>query len=53
MIASNGIYLLDGKTHVDNHTVADHMYPNCESHELYKGVLDDFSRGVFNGKIFV
>lgn len=49
----NGLYLLDGKTHVDNHTVADHKYPNCESHELYKGIVDDKSRGVFNGKIFV
>ncbi len=49
----NGLYLLNGKTHVDNHTVADHKYPNCESHELYKGIMDDSSRGVFNGKIFV
>ena len=49
----NGLYLLDGKTHVDNHTIADHKFPNCESHELYKGIVDDKSRGVFNGKIFV
>lgn len=49
----NGLYLLDGATHVDNHTVVDHKFPNCESHELYKGIADDSSRGVFNGKIFV
>ncbi len=49
----NGLYLLNEKTHVDNHTVADHKFPNCESHELYKGILDDKSNGVFNGKIFV
>ncbi len=49
----NGLYLLNEKTHVDNHTVADHRFPNCESHELYKGILDDKSNGVFNGKIFV
>ncbi len=49
----NGLYLLDGKTHVDNHTIADHKFPNCESHELYKGIVADKSRGVFNGKIFV
>lgn len=48
-----GLYLLDGKTHVDNHTVADHRFPNCVSNELYKGILDEYSRGVFNGKIFV
>ncbi|MGW8124057.1 Fe-S cluster assembly protein SufD [Roseivirga echinicomitans] len=49
----NGLYLLDGKTHVDNHTIADHMMPNCYSNELYKGIMDDSSKGVFNGKIFV
>ncbi len=49
----NGLYLLDGKTHVDNHTVVDHKMPNCYSNELYKGIMDDSSRGVFNGKIFV
>jgi Fe-S cluster assembly protein SufD len=49
----SSLYLLNGKTHVDNHTVADHQFPNCNSNELYKGIMDDRSRGVFNGKIFV
>lgn len=48
-----GLYLTKGKTHVDNHTTVDHRKPNCNSNELYKGVMDDQSRGVFNGKIFV
>ncbi len=48
-----GIYLLNGKTHVDNHTNVDHTFPHAESNELYKGILADQSRGVFNGKIFV
>ncbi|MCM0041266.1 MAG: Fe-S cluster assembly protein SufD [Algoriphagus sp.] len=48
-----GIYLLNGKTHVDNHTNVDHTIPHAESNELYKGILTDQSRGVFNGKIFV
>ena len=48
-----GIYLLNGKTHVDNHTIVDHTFPHAESNELYKGILADQSRGVFNGKIFV
>ncbi len=48
-----GLYLLNEKTHVDNHTVVDHKQPNSYSNELYKGVLDDKSKGVFNGKIFV
>lgn len=48
-----GLYLLNGKTHVDNHTNVDHIQPHSESNELYKGILGDSSRGVFNGKIFV
>lgn len=48
-----GLYLIKGKTHVDNHTTIDHKKPNCNSNELYKGVMDDQARGVFNGKIFV
>ncbi|MEQ8713002.1 MAG: Fe-S cluster assembly protein SufD [Cyclobacteriaceae bacterium] len=48
-----GIYLLNGKSHVDNHTVVDHRKPNSYSNELYKGVVDEKSKGVFNGKIFV
>ena len=49
----NGLYLLNEKTHVDNHTVIDHQRPNSYSNETYKGVLDGKSRAVFNGKIFV
>ncbi|CAD5257826.1 MULTISPECIES: Fe-S cluster assembly protein SufD [unclassified Imperialibacter] len=48
-----GLYLIDGKTHVDNHTSVDHRKPNSFSNELYKGIMDDQSHGVFNGKIFV
>lgn len=49
----NGLYLAAGKQHVDNFTVIDHAKPNCASHELYKGILNDRAHGVFNGKIFV
>lgn len=48
-----GLYLLKGKTHVDNHTLVDNMQPNCFSNELYKGVMDEQSTGVFAGKITV
>ncbi len=48
-----GTYLLNGKQVVDNHTTVDHKVPNCYSNELYKGVLNDQSTGVFNGKVFV
>jgi Fe-S cluster assembly protein SufD len=49
----NGLYLVDGERLVSNHTTIDHAKPHCESHELYKGILDDRGRGDFNGKIFV
>ncbi len=49
----NGLYLVDGKDLIDNHLLIDHAQPNCESHQLYKGILNDEGRGVFNGKIFV
>ena len=48
-----GIYLANDKQLVDNHTFVDHTKPNCMSNELYKGILDDDARGVFNGKIIV
>ena len=48
-----GLSLLEGHTHVDNHTIVDNVKPNCFSNELYKGVFDGHSSGVFNGKIFV
>jgi Fe-S cluster assembly protein SufD len=48
-----GLYCLRGTTHVDNHTVVDNLKPQCFSNELFKGILDEGSTGVFNGKIFV
>ncbi|MBD0400877.1 Fe-S cluster assembly protein SufD [Flammeovirga sp. EKP202] len=48
-----GLYLVKGKTLVDNHTMVDHKMPNSYSNELYKGILSEKSKGVFNGKIFV
>ena len=48
-----GLYIPNGKQHIDNHTVVDHAKPNSNSNELYKGILKGKSTGVFNGKIFV
>jgi Fe-S cluster assembly protein SufD len=48
-----GLYMPNGRQHVDNHTLVDHAMPNSYSSELYKGILDDNGTGVFNGKIFV
>jgi len=49
----NGLYLVNGTQHVDNHTVIDHAKPHGTSHELYKGILDGSAHAVFNGRIIV
>jgi len=49
----NGLYMLDGEQICDHQTQIIHAQPNCFSRELYKGVLDDRSHGVFNGKVYV
>jgi Fe-S cluster assembly protein SufD len=49
----NGLFLATAQQHIDNHTRIDHIRPHCTSRELYKGILDGKSRGVFNGKIVV
>ena len=49
----NGLYMVDGAQHVDHQTRIEHVAPNCPSHELYKGILDGRSHGVFNGKVYV
>jgi len=49
----NGLYIGKDANHIDNHILVDHRVPNCNSHQTYKGVLDNESTGVFNGKIFV
>ena len=49
----HGGYMARGSQHIDNTTVIDHRVPRCESREVYKGVLDDTARGVFQGRIVV
>ena len=49
----NGLYHLDDERRVDNHTLLRHAKPNCRSWEMYRGVLDGRSRGIFTGKIHV
>ena len=48
-----GVTLLEDQQHVDHYTLVDHISPNCESHQDYKGVFSEGSKGVFNGKIHV
>jgi Fe-S cluster assembly protein SufD len=49
----HGIYLVKNKQHVDNHTSIDHLSPHTHSKELYKGIITDQARAVFNGRVYV
>lgn len=49
----NGLYMLNGVQHYDTKILADHMEPDGISNQLYKGILDDETRAVFQGKIHV
>jgi Fe-S cluster assembly protein SufD len=49
----NGLYMFDRSQHGDHQTRIEHAEPNCFSREIYKGILDDESHGVFNGKVYV
>ncbi|MBK7379061.1 MAG: Fe-S cluster assembly protein SufD [Ignavibacteriales bacterium] len=49
----NGLFMIDDEQLFDAHTMIDHAKPHCNSHEHYKGILQDKSRGVFNGKVMV
>ena len=48
-----GITIIEGKQHVDHHTLVHHIEPNCESHQDYKGIFNERATGVFNGKVIV
>ena len=49
----NGLNVLRGSQHVDNHLRVDHAKPHCNSWEFFKGIYSDTSRGAFTGRIIV
>jgi Fe-S cluster assembly protein SufD len=49
----SGLYLTDKNQHIDNFTYINHAVPDCQSNELFKGVMDDASTGSFTGRILV
>lgn len=48
-----GLYLAGKDQLIDNHSLVDHLFPHCESNQLYKGVMIEGGRAVFNGRIYV
>lgn len=49
----NGLYLTRGDQLADHHMIVEHAQPHCASHEYFNGILDDKSKGVFHGRIYV
>ncbi len=49
----NGLFMGKGRQHTDHHILVDHLNPHTRSEEYFKGIMDDGSRGVFNGKVIV
>jgi len=49
----NGLYLTRDEQLADHHMIVEHAQPHCASHEYFNGILDDKSRGVFHGRIYV
>ena len=49
----NGVFTVNNNDYIDNHTLVNHIQPNCQSHENYKGIIKDKGVGVFNGKVIV
>lgn len=50
---TNGFVIADKHQHIDNNTLIDHQASHCESHELYKYVLDGSAVGAFAGRVLV
>jgi len=49
----NGVYLPLGKQHVDFHTCIEHAVPHCQTNEVFRGIVADEARAVFNGRIHI
>ena len=52
-VSLDGLYLADRKRHVDHSTNVEHIAPHTTSSQLYKGILNDESRAVFNGRVHI
>jgi Fe-S cluster assembly protein SufD len=49
----NGLFVGNGRQHLDNYMLVEHASPHCNSRQFYNGILDDHSHGVFHGRIIV
>jgi Fe-S cluster assembly protein SufD len=49
----NGLFIGDGRQHLDNYMLVEHASPHCGSRQFYNGILDGRAHGVFHGRIIV
>ncbi len=49
----NGLFMANGREHMDNYMLVEHASPHCGSRQFYNGVLNGNSHGVFHGRIIV
>jgi Fe-S cluster assembly protein SufD len=49
----NGLFMANGRQHMDNYMLVEHASPHCNSRQFYNGVLNGQSHGVFHGRIIV
>ena len=49
----NGLFIGNGRQHLDNYMQVEHASPHCASRQFYNGILDDYAHGVFHGRIIV
>jgi len=49
----NGLFVGDGRQHLDNYMYVEHAKPHCSSRQFYNGILDGHAHGVFHGRIIV
>ncbi len=49
----NGLFIGNGRQHLDNYMLVEHASPRCGSRQFYNGILDGHAHGVFHGRIIV
>jgi Fe-S cluster assembly protein SufD len=49
----NGLFMANGRQHMDNYMLVEHASPHCNSRQFYNGILNAQGHGVFHGRIIV
>lgn len=52
-LVSKGFYIGSKEQHIDHSSLIDHVVGNCQSVQLYKGLLADSAKGIFDGKVLI